>query len=88
MYELIEPDRITGPSPFDGGPSQADEGPYQASTVPSEANARSFQADGVPFGPKEDPIRLTVDHQARDTQIDKELSQTDKGLTQAISSQI
>ena len=57
-------------------------------TGPSEANARSSQADGVPFGPKEVPLRLTEDHQARAIQIDKGLSQTDKELTQAISSQI
>ena len=36
------------------------------------------------LGPKEDPLRLTEDHQVRTIQIDKELSQTDKGLTQAI----
>ena len=88
MYELTEPDRITGPSPSNGGPSQADKGPYQASTEPSEANARFSQADRVPFGPKEGPIRLTEDHLARAPQIDKGLSQTDKGLTQVISSQI
>ena len=88
MSELIEPDRITGPSPSDGGPSQANEGSYRASIEPSEAKARFSQADGVPFGPKEDPIRLTEDHQARATQIDKGLSQTDKGLSQVISSQI
>ena len=80
MYELIEPDR-TRPSQADGGPYQADEGPYQASTEPSEANARSSQADGAPFGPKEDPLRLTEDHRVRAIQIDKGLSQTDKGLT-------
>ena len=57
-------------------------------TGPSEANARSSQADGVPFGPKEVPVRLTEDHQARAIQIVKGLSQTDKELTQAISSQI
>ena len=80
MYELIEPDRTR--------PSQADEGSYQANTESSEANARSSQADGAPFGPKEDPLRLTENHRARAIQIDKGLSQTDKGLTSDHLSQI
>ena len=41
-----------------------------------------------PLGPREDPLRLVEDHQVRAIQIDKGFSQTDKGLTQAILSQI
>ena len=48
----------------------------------------SSQADEPPLEPKKDPLRLTGDHQVRAIHIDKGPSQTDKGLTQAISSQI
>ena len=78
MYELVERDRATGPSRSDGGPSQADGGPsqddeksYQANTEPSEASSRSSQANVAPIGPKEDPLRLTEVHRARDIRIDK-----------------
>ena len=88
MNELIKPVRATGLSQADGKPSRADEGPNQANTKPYEANARSSKADGAPFGPKEDPLRLTDGQQTRAIQIDKGLYQTDTGLTQAILSQI
>ena len=38
--------------------------------------------------PKEDLLSLTENHQAQVIQIDKGLSRIDKGLTQAILSQI
>ena len=37
-----------------------------------------------PLGPKVDPLMLTEDHQVRAIHIDKALSQTNKGFTQAI----
>ena len=44
----------------------------------------SSQADGAPSWAKKDPLRLTEDHEVRSIHVDKGLSQTDKGLTQAI----
>ena len=62
---------------------------HSLNTKHSEANVRSSQVDEAgPLGPKEDLLRLTEDHQARTIQIDKGLSQIDKGLIQAILSQM
>ena len=92
MYELVERDRATGPSRSDGGPSQADGGPsqadeepYQANTEPSEANARSSQANGAPIGPTERGSSQADRGPPNERHSDRQrLSQTDKGLTQAI----
>ena len=55
--------------------------PTQSTQRPTQGPLR---LTGPPFGPKEDPLRLTEDHRAQAILIDKWLSQTGKGLTQAI----
>ena len=70
------------PSPANTGLSQVNEGRtllIQHNTELSEANASSSQDDGPPLGSKEDPLRLTQDHQARAIHMDKGLPRTDIG---------
>ena len=63
-------------------------GPLRPTYSPLRATQGPLRPTELSLGQKGDPLRLTEDHKTQDIQIDKWLSQTDIGLTQAVLSQI